>query len=139
MKLPYIKLYTADILAAHHHVSNEQLGRAIVAACESAFSNTFTYTAQNHYEENLFEMLCLWTEESRRAYKQHKKAGRKGGKRTQANRALKKQQIVGSEATAAALSTPSKHTETKTKTEPNTETETDTETETKNIYLLRRQ
>lgn len=126
MKTPYIKLYTADILALNRFVTAEQLGQALIEVCENAFSNTHSKCShKTGPERQLFKMLYAWKEESRQAYQACVKAGRKGGKKTQANRAQKQQQIDGSGAGTLALSPSAKHTE--TETEPETETETETE------------
>ncbi len=130
MKTPYIKLYTADILALNRFVTTEQLGRALIEVCENAFNNThLKWSAKTGHERQLFKMLYAWKEESRQAYLACVKAGRKGGKKTQANRTRKKPQIDGSGACTPALSTRSKHTETDTETDTNTETKPYTETE----------
>lgn len=128
MKTPYIKLYTADILALNRFVTAEQLGRALIEVCENAFSNThLKWSAKTGPERQLFKMLYAWKEESRQAYQACVKAGRKGGQKTQANRAKKQQKIDGSGACTLALSPSAKHTETETKTETDTEPETETE------------
>ena len=126
MKTPYIKLYTADILALNRFVTDEQLGHALVEVCENAFNNTsLKWAHKTGHERQLFKMLYAWKEESRRAYQACVKAGRKGGKKTQANRIQKQQKIDESDACTLALSQSAKHTETETKTEtePYTETE----------------
>ena len=126
MKTPYIKLYTADVLALSRFVTAEQLGQALIGVCENAFNNTdLKWSTKTGAERQLFKMLYAWKEESRQAYQACVKAGRKGGKKTQANRAQKQQQIDGSGACTLALSPSAKHTETETKTETEPETETE--------------
>ncbi len=127
MKTPYIKLYTADILALSRQVTPEQMGLAIISACESAFSNIPMPPPQGADYLPLFQMLEQWKEESCRAYQACKKAGRKGGKKTQMLRQQKTAKIDESPACTTALIPYAKHTETETET--NTETETETETE----------
>ena len=130
MKTPYIKIYTADVLALSRFVTAEQLGQALIQICENAFNNTdLKWATKTGPERQLFKFLYAWKEESRQAYQACVKAGRKGGKKTQANRQRKEPKIDGSGAYALALSVDAKHTETETKTK--TETEPETETETK--------
>ncbi len=121
MKIPYVKLYTADLLAASRYLTAQQIGDAILALCESAFENDTAYTPDTAREEAFFNMLLNWKEEAQRAYKQNKKVAQK------AARARWKKQAVSGDAPSisSACTTPlcQTETETKTETEPNTETE----------------
>ncbi|MBO5910749.1 MAG: hypothetical protein J6Q05_00935 [Elusimicrobiaceae bacterium] len=124
MKIPYIKLYTADLLAASRNLTAQQIGEAVLGLCETAFENDTLYAPQTAREEAFFNMLLRWKDESKTAWQQRKKAGRNGGKHTQ----QKNKKIDGSEIISSALSNPNKHTD--------TETEAYTETETENISLI---
>lgn len=120
MKIPYIKIYTADLLAKSRHLSAEQIGNAMIGICEQAFENETLYEPKNEAERSFYNMLFSWKNESISALKQKKLAGKKGGLVTQARHKL------SDEGTAclSASSTPNKQTETDTESE--TETETDT-------------
>lgn len=115
MKIPYVKIYTADLLAKSRKLSPEQIGRAVLGLCEQAFENTTDYTPGTQAEQALFDLLLSWKNESISALKQKKNAGRKGGKSTQA----KRQFLDGSTASPRASSTQTKQTETDTETDIN--------------------
>lgn len=115
MKIPYVKIYTADLLAKSRKLSPEQIGRAVLGLCEQAFENATDYTPGTQAEQALFDLLLSWKNESVSALKQKKNAGRKGGKSTQA----KCQLLDGSTASPRASSTQTKHTETNTETDIN--------------------
>ena len=119
MKLPYVKLYTADLLAASRHLTAQQLGEALLGICEQAFENATDYQPETAREQAFFEQLLCWKNEAEQSYKQRKKAGRKGGRVT----GQKSKKIVGSEIKIPASSTTLKQTETDTETETETETE----------------
>lgn len=125
MKIPYIKIYTADLLAKARHLSPEQIGQAIIGICEQGFENQTQYRPQNEAERAFYEVLIGWKNESLAALKQKKLAGKKGGKTTQARHKLSD----GSTACFCASSTPNKQTE----------TETDTETDIKLLTVARPQ
>ena len=126
MKLPYIKIYTADLLAAGRHLTTEQVGDAVLGICEEAFENDTAYQPQSRHEQALYDMLTHWKEEAKEGYLVKKRAGRKGGQTTQ----RKNKQIDASKPLPSASSTPSKQTDTDTETETDTETKTETETNT---------
>lgn len=115
MKIPYVKIYTADLLAKSRKLSPEQIGRAVLGLCEQAFENATDYTPGTQAEQALFDLLLSWKNESISALKQKKHAGRKGGKSTQA----KRQFLDGSTASPRASSTQTKQTETDTETDIN--------------------
>lgn len=115
MKIPYVKIYTADLLAKSRKLSPEQIGRAVLGLCEQAFENATDYTPGTQAEQALFDLLLSWKNESISALKQKKNAGRKGGKSTQ----TKRQFLDGSTAFPCASSTQTKHTETDTETDIN--------------------
>lgn len=115
MKIPYVKIYTADLLAKSRKLSPEQIGRAVLGLCEQAFENATDYTPGTQAEQALFDLLLSWKNESISALKQKKNAGRKGGKSTQA----KRQFLDGSTASPRASSTQTKQTETDTETDIN--------------------
>lgn len=119
MKIPYIKIYTADILAKSRRLSAEQIGQALLGICEQAFENDTDYVPQTETEKALFDMLIGWKNESVSALKQKKKAGRLGAQKTNEKRKLSD----GGTAALSAVGTRKRHTETETDTE--TETETD--------------
>lgn len=121
MKIPYIKIYTADLLAKSRHLSAEQIGNAMIGICEQAFENETLYEPKNEAERSFYNMLFSWKNESISALKQKKLAGKKGGLVTQARHKLSDE----STACLSASSTTNKQTETDTESE----TETDTETE----------
>lgn len=83
MKIPYVKIYTADLLAKARKLSPEQIGRAVVGVCEQAFENETAYKPRNEEERSFYEMLLNWKNASVSVIKSRKKAGRKGGLATQ--------------------------------------------------------
>ena len=100
MKTPYIKLYTADVLALSRFVTAEQLGQALIRICENAFNNTdLKWSDKTGHERHLLKTLYTWKEESRQAYQACVKAGRKGGQKTQANRLQKNRKWTEAELT----------------------------------------
>lgn len=119
MKIPYIKIYTADLLAKSRKLTAEQIGSALIGICEQAFENYTDYIAKTESEEAFYEMLMCWKNESVFSLKQKKKAGRLGAKKTNEKRRLSD----GGTAVLSADGIPKRHTE----------TETDTETEIKEI------
>lgn len=117
MKIPYVKIYTADILAKTRKLTPEQIGRAVVGICEQAFENQTDYAPKTDAEKALFDMLIGWKNESVSALKQKKNAGRLGAKKTNAKRKLSD----GGTAAISAVGTPERQTD--------TDTDTDTETD----------
>ena len=81
MKIPYVKIYTADLLAKARKLSPEQIGRAVVGVCEQAFENQTDYTPQTEPEQAFFNLLMEWKQESIAALKQKRSAGRNGAKK----------------------------------------------------------
>lgn len=125
MKIPYLKIYPADILAISRNLTTDQLGQAVLGICEQAFANDTPYQPDTRNEQVLFDLLTRWKDEAFAAYKQKRASGRKGGKQTQAKNKLSD----GSSACLSASSTPNKQPETETKpeTEPQPEPETEAE------------
>ncbi|MBR4682723.1 MAG: hypothetical protein IKP06_05430 [Elusimicrobiaceae bacterium] len=119
MKIPYIKIYTADLLAKSRHLSAEQIGNAMIGICEQAFENETLYEPKNEAERSFYNMLFSWKNESISALKQKKLAGKKGGLVTQARHKLSDE----STACLSASSTSNKQTETDTESETETEIE----------------
>lgn len=117
MKIPYVKVYTADLLAKSRRLTPEQIGRAILGICEQAFENATDYSPKTDAEKALFDMLIGWKNESVSALKQKTKAGRLGAQKTNEKRKLSD----GGTAALSAVGTRKRHTETDT----DTETETD--------------
>lgn len=113
MKIPYVKVYTADLLAKSRRLSEEQIGRAILGICEQAFENATDYAPQTEAEKALFDMLIGWKNESVSALKQKKKAGRLGAQKTNEKRKLSD----GGTAALSAVGTRKRQTETDTETE----------------------
>lgn len=113
MKVPYIKIYTADLLAKTRYLSPEQIGQAVIGICEQGFENQTQYRPKNEAERAFYEMLVAWKNESISALKQKKLAGKNGAKkRWQANKLSD-----GSTAIPTANSTQLWQTETETETE----------------------
>jgi len=125
MKIPYIKLYTADLLAASRNLTVQQIGEAVLGLCEQAFENDTAYVPQTAREEAFFNMLLRWKEESKIAYKQNKRTAKQAAQTRWKKQAFSE----GASSICTANASPQCHTETETKTE------TDTETETENISL----
>ena len=125
MKIPYIKIYTADLLAKSRHLSAEQIGNSIIGICEQAFENETQYEPKNEAERSFYAMLFSWKNESISALKQKKLAGKKGGLVTQARHKLSDE----STACLSASSTHSEQTDTETGSETDAETETGTDKE----------
>ena len=113
MKIPYVKIYTADLLAKSRRLSAEQIGNAVIGLCEQAFENETAYQPQTEPERAFFNMLLDWKNESVASLKQKKLAGKKGGKATQQKYKLSDE----STACLSASSTLIKQTETDTETE----------------------
>ena len=130
MKLPYIKIYTADLLAAGRNLTDQQVGRAILGICELAFENDTAYLPDSRHEEVLFDMLTQWKEEATASYQQNKKKIKKA----RSVRWQKQENSVGQSQKKKDLQPAAQHTETETKTD--TETQTDTQTETETISLI---
>lgn len=113
MKIPYVKIYTADLLAKSRKLSPEQIGRAMLGMCEQAFENQTDYRPCTQAEEALFDMLLGWKNESINSLKQKKSAGRLGAKKTNAKHKLSD----GGTAALPAAGTCKRQTETDTDTE----------------------
>ena len=86
MKIPYIKLYTPEVLAATRHLSITSIGEIVVGVCELAFDGTTHFEAACPAEQAFFEMMVEWKKESEQALLQKKLAGKKGGKTAQQKR-----------------------------------------------------
>jgi hypothetical protein len=129
MKIPYIKIYTADLLAVCRKLTDEQLGSAVLGICEQAFENDTTYLPDTPQEERLFALLTQWKDEALESYEQNKKKMKKA----RSARWKKQENVVGKSLRNMFEGGIAQQTDTETKTE--TETETKTETETENISL----
>lgn len=86
MAIPYIKLYTPEVLAATRHLSPDVIGEILVSVCELAFDGTTQFKPRSPNEKAFFHMAVGWKEESKQALLQKKLAGKKGGKTTQQKR-----------------------------------------------------
>ncbi len=104
MKIPYVKIYTADLLATSRKLTPEQIGQAILGLCEQAFENETAYQPQSQAEQALFDMLVSWKQESIAALKQKKNAGRSGAKKRWQKEREKAELSDGSTAIPSAIS-----------------------------------
>ncbi len=129
MKIPYIKIYTADLLAVCRKLTDEQLGSAVLGICEQAFENDTAYLPDTPQEERLFALLTQWKDEALESYEQNKKKMKKA----RSARWKKQENVVGKSLRNMFEGGIAQQTDTETDTE--TETETKTETETENISL----
>lgn len=102
MKIPYIKIYTADLLAKTRRLSPEQIGNAVIGVCEQAFENETAYTPQNEAEQAFFDLLLVWKAESIAALKQKRKSGKIGAQKRWNNAQEKMQLSDGSTAISSA-------------------------------------
>ena len=127
MKIPYIKIYTADLLAVCRKLTDEQLGSAVLGICEQAFENDTTYLPDTPQEERLFALLTQWKDEALESYEQNKKKMKKA----RSARWKKQENVVGKSLRNMFEGGIAQQTDTETETE----TETDTDTETENISL----
>lgn len=121
MKIPYIKIYTADLLAKTRRLSAQEIGEAVIAACELAFEGSTDYEqCLSNASDNakaFFNMLKEWAEDSKEALKVHRERAQKGAQ----TRWQKSAAIVGAKAYAQAML---KHNAKQCHTETETETET---------------
>ena len=127
MKLAYVKVYTADLLAVSAELSSQQIGDAIKGICQLGFANKTAYTPKTESEKVLFDMLLQWKEECAVALHKRKQSGRKNAK-------IRWQKIAVSDGSNGmyTVNANGMHTETDTETETETDTEIETETETEN-------
>ena len=123
MKIPYIKIYTADLLAKSRHLSAEQIGKALIGICEQAFENQTQYRPDNEAEGALFDLFTQWKNESVSSLKSRKRAGKIGALSRWSNTQLSD----GSKRISSAISKCECQTDTETETEADTETGTDKE------------
>ena len=121
MKIPYIKIYTADLLAVCRKLTDEQLGSAVLGICEQAFENDTAYLPDTPQEERLFALLTQWKDEALESYEQNKKKMKKA----RSARWKKQENVVGKSLRNMFEGGIAQQTD----------TETDTETETENISL----
>ena len=117
MKIPYIKIYTADLLAKSRHLTDAQIGRALIGICEQAFENQTQYRPDNEAEGALFDLFTQWKNESVSSLKSRKRAGKIGALSRWSNTQLSD----GSKRISPAISTCECHTETDTDTEKDKE------------------
>lgn len=121
MKIPYIKIYTADLLAKSRHLTDAQIGRALIGICEQAFENQTQYRPDNEAEGALFDLFTQWKNESVSSLKSRKRAGKIGALSRWSNTQLSE----GSKRISSAISKCGCQTETEAESETETETETD--------------
>ena len=125
MKIPYLKIYPADVLAMSRNLTTDQLGQAVLGICEQAFQNDTAYQPQTHNEEQFFELLTHWKEEAQEALQsQHERM-----KKARKKRWVKPKNTVGQSLMDAGSEWVSQQPETETKpeTEPHPQTEPETE------------
>ena len=127
MKIPYIKIYTADLLAKSRHLSAEQIGKALIGICEQAFENQTQYRPDNEAEGALFDLFTQWKNESVSSLKSRKKAGKIGALSRWSNTQLSE----GSKRISSAIS--------KCECQTDTETEADTETGTDKEKIVKKE
>lgn len=122
MKIPYIKIYTADLLAKTRRLSAQEIGEAVIAACELAFEGSTDYEqCLSNASDNakaFFNMLKEWAEDSKEALKVQRERAQKGAQ----TRWQKSEAVVGAKAYAQAML---KHNAKQCHTETETETETE--------------
>ncbi len=122
MKIPYIKIYTADLLAKTRRLSAQEIGEAVIAACELAFEGSTDYeqclSIASENAKAFFNMLKEWTEDSKEALKVQRERAQKGAQ----TRWQKSAAVVGAKAYAQAML---KHNAKQCHTETETETETE--------------
>ena len=122
MKIPYIKIYTADLLAKSRHLSAEQIGNAMIGICEQAFENETQYEPKNEAERSFYTMLFGWKNESVSSLKSRKRAGKIGALSRWSNTQLSD----GSKRISSAISKCECQTDTETESETDAEIETGT-------------
>lgn len=117
MKIPYIKIYTADLLAKTRRLSPQEIGEAVIAACEIAFEGSTEYKPAQANAQAFFNMLNDWTAESKDALKAQRTRAKKGAQaRWQKSEVLDGTQAFTKEMPKQSIC------------QCQTETETDTET-----------
>lgn len=120
MKIPYIKIYTADLLAKTRRLSPQEIGEAVIAACEMAFEGSTEYKPAQANAQAFFNMLNDWTAESKDALKAQRTRAKKGAQlRWQKSEVLDGAQAFTKEMPKQSF------------TQCHTETDTDTETDIK--------
>lgn len=120
MKIPYIKIYTADLLAKTRRLSPQEIGEAVIAACEMAFEGSTEYKPAQANAQAFFNMLNDWTAESKDALKAQRTRAKKGAQA----RWQKSEVLDGAQAFTKEMPKQSF-------TQCHTDTETDTETDIK--------
>lgn len=120
MKIPYIKIYTADLLAKTRRLSPQEIGEAVIAACEMAFEGSTEYKPAQANAQAFFNMLNDWTAESKDALKAQRTRAKKGAQA----RWQKSEVLDGAQAFTKEMPKQSF-------TQCHTDTETDTETNIK--------
>ena len=120
MKIPYIKIYTADLLAKTRRLSPQEIGEAVIAACEMAFEGSTEYKPAQANAQAFFNMLNDWTAESKDSLKAQRTRAKKGAQA----RWQKSEVLDGAQAFTKEMPKQSF-------TQCHTDTETDTETDIK--------
>lgn len=130
-KIPYIKIYTADLLAKSRHLNAEQIGRLVIAACEKAFEGNDAHAFLDPQEQSLFSMLNDWICESEEALHDRKNSAKRAAKARWSKSKISDvcERIVRTNANAS-------HAEMRPQRTVKCHTETDTDTETDINKLL---
>ena len=120
MKIPYIKIYTADLLAKTRRLSPQEIGEAVIAACEIAFEGSTDYKPAQANAQAFFNMLNDWTAESKDALKaQHVRAKKGAQARWQKSEVLDGAQAFTKEMPKQSICQCQTETETETETDIN--------------------
>ena len=120
MKIPYIKIYTADLLAKTRRLSPQEIGEAVIAACEMAFEGSTDYKPAQANAQAFFNMLNDWTSESKDALKaQHSRAKKGAQARWQKSEVLDGAQAFTKEMPKQSICQCQTETETETETDIN--------------------
>lgn len=118
MKIPYIKIYTADLLAKTRRLSPQEIGEAVIAACEMAFEGSTDYKPAQANAQAFFNMLNDWTAESKDALKaQHSRAKKGAQARWQKSEVLDGAQAFTKEMPKQSICQCQTETETETETD----------------------
>lgn len=77
MKLPYIKVYASDVLAASRNLTTQQIGDAILGICEQAFEGDTAYLPETTREQAFFALLESWKAQAEQGAKHRKQVAKK--------------------------------------------------------------
>ena len=80
MKLPYIKVYASDVLAASRNLTTQQIGDAILGICEQAFEGDTAYLPETTREQAFFALLESWKAQAEQGAKHRKQVAKKASR-----------------------------------------------------------